>query len=64
MRYHEESQCQLECDLLNKRGGLQYSPTEIMAAPWREKLEVSMWTPEFDGQLTTQYLRRTMFHKK
>ena len=78
MRYLDKEQCQLECDLLNKRTHeRQYSPAAIQAVPHREFAKREMWTPWHDRELTRKSMaanaqrvrlaadvvtRRTMYH--
>lgn len=64
MRYFEKEQAQLECDLLNRKGGTQYTPVAIQVVPHREFAKREMWQPHPNRILTDAYVRRTCYHHK
>ena len=66
MIYHDKEQAQLECDLLNRKGGDQYAPKQgdrDVARYGATRPDIQpMWFPVVSRDLTDQHVRRTMHH--
>ena len=60
MRYFEECEAQLECDLLNRRPGQMkiFVPKPISAVPHRETVARTMYEPQVDWDATKARTRR------